>query len=191
MEKLRSVVNAIMPVSQQDFDLLLPIAKFIAVKKKTDLLKQGDVCKHIYFVTSGFFRMFYIDLEGNEINSRFTMENNFIVDFQSFLTQKPSRYYWQAMKDAEVIAFSYLNVQQLYRSSAVWQMFGRLIAERVYIQLNERVEMLQFMSPDERYQHIMTTRPELFNQISQFHLSSYLGIKPESLSRLRKRLHYK
>ena len=65
------------------------------------------------------------------------------------------------------------------------------MAEHVYQQLNERVEMLLFMKPEERYRHLFHTNPELFTQVSQFHLSSYLGIKPESLSRLRKRIYKK
>jgi CRP-like cAMP-binding protein len=95
------------------------------------------------------------------------------------------------MQDSELIAFSFNDVQKLYKSSESWQRFGRLMAERVYMQLNERVEMLQFMTPEQRYTHLINNRPELFNQISQFQLSSYLGIKPESLSRLRKRLLFK
>ncbi|WP_367866043.1 Crp/Fnr family transcriptional regulator [Pedobacter sp. WC2423] len=95
------------------------------------------------------------------------------------------------MQDSEVLTFSFKEVQKLYETSPVWEKFGRLVAERVYLQLNERVEMFQFMSPQQRYEHLLATRPELFNQISQFQLSSYLGVKPESLSRLRKRILHK
>lgn len=188
MERLIGHINSILPMSIEDLALLTPLRFELSIKKKANLLVQGDVCKNIYFLTKGFFRMYYIDLEGNEINTRFTQEDNFMVDFQSFLTQKPSRYYWQAMEDSTVLAFAFKDVQRLYASSSSWQKFGRLIAERVYLQLNERVEMLQFMSPEQRYVYLLETRPELFNQISQFQMASYLGIKPESLSRLRKRL---
>ena len=188
MERLIGHINSILPMSTEDLALLTPLCFELSIKKKANLLVQGDVCKNIYFLTKGFFRMYYIDLEGNEINTRFTQEDNFMVDFQSFLTQKPSRYYWQAMEDSTVLAFAFKDVQRLYASSSSWQKFGRLVAERVYLQLNERVEMLQFMSPEQRYVYLLETRPELFNQISQFHMASYLGIKPESLSRLRKRL---
>lgn len=190
MERLKALINSILPMSSEDLNLLKP-AITVLVKKKVNLLEQGDVCKNIYFITKGFFRMFYVDLDGNEINNRFTEADNFIVDFQSFLTQKPSRYYWQAMQDSEVLTFSFKEVQKLYETSPVWEKFGRLVAERVYLQLNERVEMFQFMSPQQRYEHLLATRPELFNQISQFQLSSYLGVKPESLSRLRKRILHK
>ena len=188
MERLIGHINSILPMSTEDLALLTPLCFELSIKKKANLLVQGDVCKNIYFLTKGFFRMYYIDLEGNEINTRFTQEDNFMVDFQSFLTQKPSRYYWQAMEDSTVLAFAFKDVQRIYASSSSWQKFGRLIAERVYLQLNERVEMLQFMSPEQRYVYLLEIRPELFNQISQFHMASYLGIKPESLSRLRKRL---
>ena len=188
MERLIGHINSILPMSTEDLALLTPLRFELSIKKKANLLVQGDVCKNIYFLTKGFFRMYYIDLEGNEINTRFTQEDNFMVDFQSFLTQKPSRYYWQAMEDSTVLAFAFKDVQRLYASSSSWQKFGRLVAERVYLQLNERVEMLQFMSPEQRYVYLLETRPELFNQISQFQMASYLGIKPESLSRLRKRL---
>ena len=188
MERLIGHINSILPMSTVDLAHLTPIRVELSIKKKANLFVQGEVCKNIYFLTKGFFRMYYIDLEGNEINTRFTQVANFMVDFQSFLTQKPSRYYWQAMEDSTVLAFAFKDVQRLYASSSSWQKFGRLIAERVYLQLNERVEMLQFMSPEQRYVYLLETRPELFNQISQFQMASYLGIKPESLSRLRKRL---
>jgi len=92
------------------------------------------------------------------------------------------------MQEAELLAIPYPDIHKLYTLSPLWNNFGRLIAERVYLQLNERVEMLLFMTPEERYKNLLDTQPELFTLVSQFHLSSYLGVKPESLSRLRKRL---
>ena len=175
-------------MSASDYELMLPLLQRKTIKKQQHILKEGEICKDIFFLINGFVRMYYIDFDGSEINYRFTDKSNFFVDFQSFLTQKPSRYYWQAMQDSEVFIFPYKDVQQIYNTSPAWNNFGRLIAEKVYLQMNERVEMLLFMSPEERFNHLLATRPELFEMISQFHLSSYLGIKPESLSRLRKRL---
>lgn len=175
-------------MSDPDMELLFPILQNKEVKKHDYLLREGEVCKNIYFLVKGFFRMFYVDYDGNEINYRFTQQDNFLVDFQSFLIQKPSHFYWQAMQDAELLVLSYQDIHKVYAASPAWNNFGRLIAEHVYLQLNERVEMLLFMTPEERYKHLLDTQPELFTLVSQFHLSSYLGVKPESLSRLRKRL---
>lgn len=190
-DSLKKTICAIMPMSSSDFEVMLPLLQKKTIKKQQHILKEGEICKDIFFLINGFVRMYYIDFDGSEINYRFTDKSNFFVDFQSFLTQKPSRYYWQAMQDSEVFTFPYKDVQQLYNTSSAWNNFGRLMAEHVYLQLNERVDMLLFMKPEERYIYLINNYPDLLNQVSQFHLSSYLGIKPESLSRLRKRLSQK
>lgn len=188
MNTLKSLINVMVSMSETDFELLDKITSAMQVKKGAYLLEQGQICRHIFFLEKGFFRMYYVDPKGNQINYRFTGEGNFFVDFQSFLTQKPSGYYWQAMQDAQVLAFKYRDVQTIYQQSCNWERFGRLMAEQVYQQMNLRVEMMQFLTPEQRYVRLLETQPELFNQVSNFHLSSYLGIKPESLSRIRKRL---
>lgn len=188
MNTLKSLISAMVSMSETDFEPLDKITLAMQVKKGAYLLEQGQICRHIFFLEKGFFRMYYVDPKGNQINYRFTGEGNFFVDFQSFLTQKPSGYYWQAMQDAQVLAFKYRDVQTIYQQSCNWERFGRLMAEQVYQQMNLRVEMMQFLTPEQRYVHLLETQPELFNQVSNFHLSSYLGIKPESLSRIRKRL---
>lgn len=187
-EAIAGFMKRIMGMNDADIQLLLPIIQYRKIKKHEFLLKEGEVCKHVYFLTDGFFRMFYVDNNDNEINYRFANKNNFVVDFQSFLLQKPAHFYWQAMQNSILVALPHADIHRIYASSAAWNNFGRLIAERVYLQLNERVEMLLFMTPEERYKHLLNTQPELFSQISQFNLSSYLGVKPESLSRLRKRI---
>lgn len=175
-------------MSDADLSLLDDIVVTMQVKKRDHLLEEGQICKHVFFLNKGFFRMYYIDLEGVSINTRFVDQHQFFVDFNSFLTQQPSRYNWEAMQDAEVLAIRYDDVQKIYAVSPAWDRFGRLIAEHVYKQVNERIEMLLFLSPEDRYQFLLNKYPQLFNQVSQFHIASYLGVKPESLSRLRKRL---
>lgn len=187
-DSFKKAVSLIMPVTTEDLEMLLPFVQQKTVKKKDFILREGEICRNIFFLVNGFVRMYYTDFDGNEINYRFTDGGNFFVDFQSFLLQKTSRYYWQAMSDSGFLLLPHQHIQQIYRTSPVWNNFGRLMAEYVYLQLNERVDMLLFMSPEERYLYLLNKHPRLFEQVSQFHLSSYLGVKPESLSRIRKRL---
>lgn len=191
MEPLKKIVTTLCPMSDEEFSRITTIGSSRYVAKGEFLLQQGDVCWHVFFLTKGFVRMYYVDPTGAEINYRFTDEHDFFVDFTSFLTQSPSRYYWQVMQDAEVLAFSYQEVQALYQQSPVWNQFGRLMAERVYLAVNERLELLQFLTPEQRYQYVLHTYPTLVTKVSQAHLASYLGIKPESLSRIRHRLDKK
>ncbi|MFZ1790886.1 MAG: Crp/Fnr family transcriptional regulator [Saprospiraceae bacterium] len=191
LNSIISVIKSIAPLTEKDIELLIPIIQTISVKKSSYILKEGEVSRNVYFLISGFFRMFYVDIEGVEINYRFADNKNFIVDFQSFLTEKPSHFYWQAMEDSQLLVLSYQSIQKVYSISPAWNNFGRLLAEHVYLQLNERVELLLFMTPEERYLYLQKSQPQLISKVSQFHLASYLGIKPESLSRIRKRLSKK
>ncbi|MCF0065600.1 Crp/Fnr family transcriptional regulator [Dyadobacter chenwenxiniae] len=188
IEAIKKFIGAVAPMGEEDLELLPSILEYKKVKKNDYILKEGEICKNVYFLTKGFLRMFFVDHSGNEVNYRFTFENDFFVDFQSFLLQKPSHFFWQAMQDSEFLVLPKTEILKLYATSPAWNNFGRLVSEKVYLQMNERVEMLLFMTPEERYNHLLSTQPELFAMVSQFHLSSYLGVKPESLSRLRKRL---
>ncbi len=191
MELLRAFVQSLYPVPEPDFALLTPHLVPRTVPKGAHLLEAGQVCGAIFFVNTGFFRLYYAGADGHEVNCRFAGAAGFLTDFQSFLTQQPSRYAWQALQAAEVLVLPYALVQRLYRESAAWDRFGRLMAERAYQQVNERVELLQFLTPTQRYQHVQQHHPELLTQVSQAHLASYLGVQPESLSRIRQRLSQK
>lgn len=188
MDQLKAVITSFVPMPDEEYDSIQPLIRRMDIKKDTNLLEQGQVCRHIYFIESGFFRMFYVDYKGNEINSRFAKANDFMVDFVSFTTKKPSLYYWKAMEDSKIIALEYEEIEKAYDKSPSWCKFGRLIAESVYLQIMEREEMLHFQDPEERYKTLLKKEPYLFQMVSQNQLSSYIGIKPESLSRLRKRL---
>lgn len=188
MNSLKTVIASFVPMGDNEYNLILPMINRLEIKKGMDLQKQGEVCEYVYFIESGFFRMFYVDYKGNEINSRFAKPNDFMVDFASFITRKPSLYYWKAMEDAIVIALAYKEVENLYSKSLNWSEFGRKIAEFGYLLINDREEMLHFQTPEERYQTTLQKEPHLFQMVSQNQLSSYIGVKPESLSRLRKRL---
>lgn len=189
LEQLKQTIRHIAPMTEADMSYLEAIVLNVCkVKKNKFVLSQGEICNDIFFLSSGFFRMYYVDFYGNEINCRFTFPGNFFVDFQSLLTHQPSRYYWQAMEDSNVLILNSESVREVYSKSHNWEFFGRKVAESVYLQVNERIEMLEFLSPEERYLRLLNKTPELFSKISLRHISSYLGIKPESLSRLRKRL---
>lgn len=188
MDRIKAVITSFVPMPDEEYELILPLIKRMAIKKDTDLLKQGQVCRYVYFIEAGFFRMFYVDYKGNEINCRFGKPDEFVVDFASFITRKPALYYWKAMEDSTVIALAHDEIEKLYDSNPNWSKFGRMIAESVYLMIIERQEMLHFQTPEERYATVLKNEPHLFQKVSQNQLSSYIGIKPESLSRLRKRM---
>lgn len=156
------------------------------VVKRDYLLKEGQVCRLLGFVNKGCFRIFYLQ-DGKEVNTQFIFENDFVVDYDSFLNHKMSRYYIQALEDAEIVTFNSETLYKAYDLSQRWERFGRLIAEKAYQLTTTRVESFLFKNAEERYLEALQI-PSLFERVPLYHIASYLGIERESLSRLRKKI---
>ncbi|MBX2901245.1 MAG: Crp/Fnr family transcriptional regulator [Cyclobacteriaceae bacterium] len=156
-------------------------------KKGEFLLKPGEVCGHVSFINSGSFRSFSV-LEHEERTYFFAFENEYVTDYESFLSRQPSPNSIQAMEDAEVLQLSYEDMQYCYEKIPVWQKFGRLIAEYIYMGVSKRAYNLQTQTPEQLYLKILNDSPKLVERVPQHYIASYLGIKPESLSRIRGRL---
>lgn len=174
-------------LTDEDCDLFEPHLRVIQINKKDFLLREGQVCRTLGFINYGVFRMYYL-ADGKEINTHFTFENDFVVNYHSFLQATPSRYFIEALEDAEIVAFNLETLQRAYDQSQNWERFGRIMAEQSYKLTTSRVEGFMFMDAEERYLEMMKTTPHLLDRIPLYHLASYLGIERESLSRLRKKI---
>lgn len=157
------------------------------LKKGEFVLRAGEVCNHVTFLNKGFVRIYNI-VQEEEVTVNFGFNGNYVTDYTSFLTRQPSLDYIVAMEDLEVLQMSYSNMQKGYETCAVWQKFGRLIAEYILIFATERSRSLLFLSPEQRYLKLMKDRPKVIAQIPLKYIASYLGITPEALSRIRKRM---
>ena len=151
------------------------------------LLKAPDVSQYIIFVNSGVLRTFY-DHDGTDVTFAFSFENGFTTEFDSFLTRTRSRFSIEAIEDCELILFHYDNMEHLLGLLTNGQLMGRLIAQHLYVMLQRRAMSLLFETPEQRYQHLLCTNSPILQRVNQYHIASYLGVKPQSLSRIRKRL---
>jgi CRP/FNR family transcriptional regulator, anaerobic regulatory protein len=177
-------------LTENDCILFEPFLHTKQVKNKDILLREGQVCKELGFVNKGAFRMYYLS-DGKEINTHFSFENEFVVNYDSFLQETPSRYYIQALEDAEIVTFNLPTLQKAYNQSQNWERFGRIMAEYSYKLTTKRVEGFMFMDAEQRYLQMMTETPHLLERVPLYHLASYLGVERESLSRLRKKISSK
>ncbi|WP_142455399.1 Crp/Fnr family transcriptional regulator [Gracilimonas mengyeensis] len=151
-------------------------------------LESGGVQTHMSFVCSGLLRRFYINEKGSEITTGFTKEREFVTDYPAFIRQKPTKYYIQCLEPCILVNQSYESIQESYRKFKNSEMQGRLIAEKVLTILSDRVEGFLFNTAEERYLQFLEENEDLMNRISLTHLSSFLGIERQSLSRIRKRI---
>jgi len=157
------------------------------IKKGEYLLREGEICNHVTFINKGFVRIYNI-IQDEDLTINFAFEGNFTTDFASLIPRKPSTDYIVAMEDLEILQLEYTDMQALYESAMVWQKFGRLITEYVLLFVVERNKALLFKSPEERYLKLMKERPKVMANVPLKYIASYLGITPEALSRIRKRL---
>ena len=151
-------------------------------------MHANTVQKEIGFVFSGLLRTFYIDDKGNQISVNFVRENRYVTHYPAFITQTPSKYYFQCIEPTIIVNLSYNHIQEGYNRFPILERYGRLIAEEALKILHKRIESFLFDNAETRYLDFIEANPDLFNRVSISYLSSYLGIERQSLTRIRKKL---
>lgn len=157
--------------------------------KKELVLREGQVCQYAYFINSGCLRYYY-NVDGQENTAQFFFENGWYADYESFLSGKPTKQNIETLEKSELLLLSAGDMQQLYSHIPKFERFGRLMAENAFLGVRHRSEMLENQTAEERYLTLMKERPKVFERIPQHYIASYLGIKPPSLSRIRKKILY-
>ena len=157
-------------------------------KKGQFICRNGQVEKYLSIIYDGTCRGFYTNKDGEEISVAFMFPNDFVSAYYSFLTQRPSLMTIQAVTPVTIISISHTHLNLLCDKYKSAERIGRLNAERIYRRKEEREIALLTLSATERYQDLVQRSPQLLQHISLKHIASYLGIKPESLSRIRKQL---
>jgi CRP-like cAMP-binding protein len=157
------------------------------LKRNELLTRNGEVCQKVSFIRKGLLRMFYI-VDGKEISTAFARQNEYLAQYDSFLTRTPSAGNIDALEDCELINLSYDDIQNLYQSFPVFERFGRKVAEMLFIMISSQTNRLLTLTPEERYQQLQEEQSYILQRVPQYMIASYIGITPEHLSRLRKRL---
>ncbi|WP_083730347.1 Crp/Fnr family transcriptional regulator [[Flexibacter] sp. ATCC 35208] len=158
--------------------------------KKDHFTSAGEVCKELGYILSGELRLYHVK-DGEEITGYFSMKNEFICSYKSFLKQEPGLSYIQAINDAVLITFNHAALQQLLNNPVTahkMERFGRLIAEHLVFCYEDRLQAFVTQSPEERYKTLLNSNSRILQHIPQHYLANYLGITPVSLSRIRKRI---
>lgn len=170
------------PAEWEDFSTKVIIKKF---NKGDFLIREGQVENFIYFLQKGATRNYFIK-DGKEFTVDFLFEGEMVTAYYSFISREPSTIFIEVLEDAEVIAIPFRFLQEFYAKYHNGEKIGRLIAEYQYMKRLKKEMDLLSRTAEERYAALMERNPALIQQISVKHLSSYLGIQPESLSRIRR-----
>jgi CRP-like cAMP-binding protein len=187
LSNLLQSIQQVITLTPPDKEVISSLFKKKVYKKGEFFLADGQVCKQVGYVNKGILR-YYINHDGEEKTYDFAQENNFVCNYESFLPQTPSTKIIQALEDCEMLQITYTDLQLFYRSVAGAERFGRVVIEQVFVQTLQDLSSFYTDTPEHRYEKFLKRHPGLLQKISQYHVASYVGVKPQSLSRIRKRI---
>lgn len=172
-------------------DFFISLLQCRKLKRQEFLLKPGDICKTENFIVKGCLRTYTIDKNGFEHIVMFGIEDWWVGDLFSFLTQSPATYFIDALEETEVLQISKANLDKLYDRVPKFERFFRLILQNAFIAQQLRINQNLSFTAEQRYLDFITKHPKLEQRLSQKQISSYLGITPVFLSMLRRKLSNK
>ncbi|MFD2550888.1 Crp/Fnr family transcriptional regulator [Bizionia sediminis] len=189
MQQIKTYLEEIATISEADWAFFTSKLQRRVIPKKAIFLKLHAVENYISFIETGIVRLFIPKAEPEkEITFGFSFTNQFVSAYDSFLTQTPSAYQLQALTETKLLSISYADLQAVYQTTAIGNLIGRLTAERLFLLKSKREQYLLNLTAEERYLKLFQERPELLQDIPLKYISSYIGVTPQALSRIRKRI---
>jgi CRP/FNR family transcriptional regulator, anaerobic regulatory protein len=185
VSEIKKALSKIHPFSDEQLSLFTDKLIYRTLKKKDFLLKENQVSDGITFILTGSFR-FFKKMNDNELTIKFFIENNWIADLESLLNQQPSKNYIEAIEDSEVASISLIDIHRLMDIHPGFRMLNALMTDLTIS--TSYIATINSKSPDERYQELLLEHPQWINRFPQMLIASYLGMTPETLSRVRARI---
>lgn len=189
-EPFYTFIQQLLPQFKIDFRLIEPLLEVKQVGKGEFLFYEGDVCQSIGFTLKGCVRTLFFK-DSKEFTLFFNIENQLVGDYESYRKQIATDFAYQAVEDSSILILSDRVLHALFEENPNGQKLARLIAETYLFKLREKLLSLYVDSPEERYLQMSKIEPRLLQHIPQYYLAAYLGIEPESFSRLKRRLYRK
>ena len=189
MNTYLNAVRTLCPnVSYTALNYLKSGLRVVELQPKHFFIHANVIQQEIGFVFQGLIRAFYIDNQGNEITVNFVQENRYATHYTAFITRTPGKYYFQCIEPTILVNLSYDHIQTGYDKFPDIERYGRLIAEEVLKFQQKRIESFLFDKAEQRYLDFIKENPDLFNRVSLSHLSSFLGMERQTLTRIRQKL---
>ena len=179
LEKIISLSES----EQQEFTSIL---EEIKISKKNFLIEPGDLVNSEYYVVSGCLEAYYLDESGDKHIIQFALEDWWISDFEAFFNNVPAKLYVETIEDSVLLAINREALEILYTRIPQFERFFRIKTTSAFVSLRARILSTLQKSGKERYLEFCETYPKIEQRVPNYLIANYLGLKPESLSRIRK-----
>ncbi|TGV00370.1 Crp/Fnr family transcriptional regulator [Flavivirga rizhaonensis] len=185
-KQLHAYLNRYVSFSEEEINSFFDYLTVQTFQKKEFILKEGDVCKMKFFITKGLIRIFKIDDKGNENIIHFGIEDWWMTNMESFITEQSSLLYIQALEETTLLTISKTNLEKAYAVIPKLERLFRIITEKMFIAIERKNEHYLKMNSKERYRGFIDELKDFSQRVPQYMIASYLHITPEYLSELRK-----
>lgn len=187
MTSLWQFFNNLTPISPKSWKQLEPLFSPMQLDKGDYFITARQVATEIGFMEEGVMRAFYRASDGTEYNKHFFVGPCFIGGYASLITGKPNQINQQALETCKILKATFSDIQRLYERCSDVERAARILAERFFVQKEQREIDIVLLDADERYRIFQREFPTLENLIPQYHIASYLGVTPTQLSRIRRK----
>jgi CRP-like cAMP-binding protein len=185
---IRNNISRHVSLTDAEFGHFTTLLKARTLKKRELLLRAGEVCVCEGFVNRGCLRVYNIDGSGSEHVLYFATEDWWVADIASFVAQSPASLNIEAIEESEVLLIDKASKEKLYVEIPKFERLFRILTQRTHVALQQRLIAVMSQTADERYLDLKARYPEIEKRVPQHQIASYLGISPEFLSKIRKRL---
>ena len=175
-------------ITDEEFEFCKTLFIPKKLRKRQFLLQEGDVCRYTAFVEKGMLRTFTVDDKGNEPILQFSMEGWWVTDLYSYLTDEPSRYNIEALEDCELLLITKPSWNVLLEKVPAFERYFRILIQNNLIATQRRLISSLSESAEEQYSKLIATFPTCLQRVPQHMIASFLGITPETLSRIRSQM---
>ncbi len=186
--QIDAYVDRCIVITPEERALFHDVLEQRTVQRKQYLLRAGEICRYEYYVISGCLRSYYLDEKGNEVNIMFPVEDWWLGDMIRFTNNTPSSLYIEALEDCTLWMINQENKELLFEKAPAFERMFRLMIQRSLAALQNRLYATIAKTAEQRYQEFMEKYPDIPQRIPQHYIASYLGITPEFLSKIRRKM---
>ncbi|MEX1062946.1 MAG: Crp/Fnr family transcriptional regulator [Balneolaceae bacterium] len=184
-ERLKESLQEHVSLNDEEWELCKNSFRPKRMLKRQFLLQEGDVCRELAFVEKGALYSYAVDSKGNQHVIRFAFEGWWMANLESFFTDSPTRLNIEVFEDSELLVLDRKNHEKLLEEIPAYERYHRIIVQNAYVALQQRVENALGLTAEEKYARLIEQNSEFLNRVPLNLVASYLGVSPETLSRVR------